>query len=67
MAGEGIDLIVLVGETQARVIEKAYLQAGGEAEKLIVLPSLEKAVEIISGKLSAGDCILFMNDLPDVV
>jgi len=49
------------------VIEKAYLQAGGEAEKLIVLPSLEKAVEIISGKLSAGDCILFMNDLPDVV
>ncbi|MBE7094092.1 MAG: hypothetical protein E7367_05380 [Clostridiales bacterium] len=67
LAGAGIDLIVLVGETQARVIEKAYLQAGGEAEKLIVLPSLEKAVEIISGKLSAGDCILFMNDLPDVV
>jgi UDP-N-acetylmuramoyl-tripeptide--D-alanyl-D-alanine ligase len=67
LAGAGIDLTVLVGETQARVIEKAYLQAGGAADRLIIVPSLERAVEAIQGRLAAGDCILFMNDLPDVV
>ncbi len=67
LAGAGIDLTVLVGETQARVIEKAYLEAGGAEGGLIVVPSLEKAVETLGGRLNAGDCILFMNDLPDVV
>ena len=67
LAGAGIDLTVLVGETQAKIIADAYAKAGGNADGLTILPTLEQAVELLKGKLQAGDCVLFMNDLPDVV
>ena len=38
-----------------------------EAREFNIMGQLEKAVELLQGELSAGDCVLFMNDLPDVV
>lgn len=67
LAGAGIDLTVLVGETQAKIIAGAYQKAGGNSDGLIILPTLEQAVGFLKGKLNEGDCVLFMNDLPDVV
>ena len=36
-------------------------------DSMRLVPSLQDAVSALSGKLSVGDCVLFMNDLPDVV
>ena len=66
LAEAKLDLTVLVGETQAKVIADAYKNAGGDAEALRIVPSLQQATELLSGKLEKGDCVLFMNDLPDV-
>lgn len=67
LAGAGLDLTVLVGETQAKVIVEAYKNAGGDEAALKVVPSLADATKLLQGRLLAGDCVLFMNDLPDVV
>ena len=65
LAGAGLDLIVLVGETQAKVIVDGYKAAGGDMDALRVVPSLQDATQLLQGKLAEGDCVLFMNDLPD--
>lgn len=62
----GLDKIVLVGETLVTAVKRGYLAAGGEAEKIVVVPSLGKAQEILAGELRAGDAVLFLNDLPDI-
>ncbi len=61
----GLDLVILVGETRVLPVRNGYLAAGGEESRLFLVPVLEKAQEIFTEKLSAGDCILFLNDLPD--
>ena len=67
LAQAGVDKVMIVGSLQAKVIVDGYTSAGGDADALKTVPSLEHAVELIKGDLQAGDCILFMNDLPDVV
>lgn len=67
LAEAQLDGVILVGETQAKVIVEGYKSAGGDDGCLQLVPSLDKAVELLKGKLVAGDCVLFMNDLPDVV
>lgn len=67
LAQAGLDKVMIVGSLQAKVIVDGYTSAGGDADALKTVPSLEHAVELIKGDLQAGDCILFMNDLPDVV
>ena len=44
----------------------AYLAAGGEAEKLVTVPTLEAAQDLLEGELTEGDTVLFLNDLPDI-
>lgn len=61
----GLDGVILVGETLVLAVRSGYLAAGGEEEKLRVVPTLQKAQEALSSLLSAGDCVLFLNDLPD--
>ena len=61
-----LDKVILVGTTLVNAVKSGYLTAGGDMEKLIVCENLEKAKEIFSGFLEKGDCILFLNDLPDV-
>lgn len=60
----GLDLVILVGETRVLPVRKGYLDAGGEEEKLQLVPTLDEAVKRLS-VLSQGDCVLFLNDLPD--
>ena len=61
----GLDEVILVGETLVGAVKAGYLEAGGEEEKIVVLPTLDAAQARLSETLSAGDCVLFLNDLPD--
>ncbi|MDE5896272.1 MAG: hypothetical protein K2H43_00495 [Clostridia bacterium] len=61
----GLDLVILVGETRVLPVRNGYLAAGGKPENLRIVPALEAAQEIYARELAAGDCILFLNDLPD--
>lgn len=61
----GLDAVILVGETLVLSVRNGYLAAGGDDSKLRVVPTLKKAQEIFAAELGAGDCILFLNDLPD--
>lgn len=65
LAEAALDTVVLVGETQAKVIVDGYKNAGGDMDALRVVPSLQDATALLQGRLSDGDCVLFMNDLPD--
>lgn len=61
----GLDLVILVGDTLVGAVKQGYLDGGGDAEKLVVCPSLEKAKELLASSLHRGDAVLFLNDLPD--
>lgn len=61
----GLD-VILVGETLVLPVRKGYLAAGGDETRLRIVPTLEKAQEILARELGAGDCVLFLNDLPDI-
>ena len=61
----GLDRIILVGETRVLALRTGYLAAGGEEARVSVVPTLHKAEELLAAELSAGDAVLFLNDLPD--
>jgi UDP-N-acetylmuramyl pentapeptide synthase len=61
-----IDTVILVGDTLVGVVKNGYLEAGGDKEKLFIVPSLEKAKPLLESAVGTGDCVLFLNDLPDV-
>lgn len=61
----GLDRIVLVGESRVLALRTGYLSAGGEAEKVVVVPTLHRAEELLAAELQPGDAVLFLNDLPD--
>ena len=61
----GLDLVLLVGETLAQPIKHGYLDGGGDAEKIEIVPTLQSAVAKMREQFQAGDCVLFLNDLPD--
>ncbi len=60
------DRVILVGATLAGELKSGYLKAGGDAEKLTLVPTLDKAKEILAAELKTGDTVLFLNDLPDI-
>ena len=62
----GLDKVILVGETLVSAVKNGYLAAGGEAEKLVTVPTLEAAQDLLEGELTEGDTVLFLNDLPDI-
>ncbi len=62
----GLDGVILVGETRVLPVKAGYTEAGGLTENLRLVPTLEKAQEILKEELRAGDCVLFLNDLPDI-
>lgn len=66
IANAGLDKVILVGDTLVGAVKTGYLQAGGDAEKLHIVKTLEQAKPLFEGELGVGDCILFLNDLPDV-
>lgn len=62
----GLDLVVLVGATLVTAVRKGYIAAGGDADKIVVVPDLESAQDLLAGTLQEGDAVLFLNDLPDI-
>ncbi len=62
----GLDEVILVGETLVLPVRNGYLSAGGEEEKLKIVPTLKEAQNVLSQDLKEGDCVLFLNDLPDI-
>jgi UDP-N-acetylmuramoyl-tripeptide--D-alanyl-D-alanine ligase len=66
IAKANLDKVILVGETLIGAVKNGYLQAGGNADALTVVKSLEKAQAELQGWLGQGDAVLFLNDLPDV-
>lgn len=61
----GLDRVILVGETLVLDVRNGYLAAGGDEANLTIVPTLQKAQELLAAELAAGDCVLFLNDLPD--
>ncbi len=61
----GLDGVILVGEVRVLPLRSGYLEAGGEEEKVKLVPSLHKAQLLLAELLTEGDTVLFLNDLPD--
>ncbi|MDE7082841.1 MAG: UDP-N-acetylmuramoyl-tripeptide--D-alanyl-D-alanine ligase [Clostridia bacterium] len=62
----GFDFVILVGETLITPVKKGYLENGGDASKIKVVPTLNAAQEELKSFLHDGDTVLFLNDLPDI-
>lgn len=62
----GLDFVILVGETLINHVKKGYTDAGGDNDKLVVVPTLDMAREELKKIIKDGDTVLFLNDLPDV-
>ena len=62
----GLDRVILVGETLVLAVRGGYLQAGGDQAALTIVPTLQAAQALLAEELGAGDCVLFLNDLPDI-
>ncbi|MDE7076860.1 MAG: UDP-N-acetylmuramoyl-tripeptide--D-alanyl-D-alanine ligase, partial [Clostridia bacterium] len=62
----GLDYVILVGETLVGAVKQGYLDAGGEQEKLTLVPSLAAAQDVIKDIIQKGDTVLFLNDLPEI-
>ncbi len=58
--------VVLVGETLVQPVRRGYMEAGGDEIRIRIVPTLQKAQEILAAELSEGDSVLFLNDLPDI-
>lgn len=62
----GLDYVILVGETLVRAVMNGYLEAGGDQDKITVVPSLAAAQDVLKGIIAQGDAVLFLNDLPEI-
>lgn len=62
----GFDKVILVGETLVKIVKEGYISAGGAEDKIEIVPTVDDAKKIIGEELKDGDCVLFLNDLPDV-
>lgn len=58
--------VILVGETLVRAVRDGYLEAGGDENTLRTVPTLAAAQNILAEELTGDDCVLFLNDLPDI-
>ncbi len=57
--------VILIGAKQTDPVRAGLLAAGFPADRLIVTDTLAEAVTWYQNHLSAGDTVLFLNDLPD--
>lgn len=66
IAAANLDKVILVGDTLVGAVKNGYLAAGGDADRLTVVPTLGGAQKLLGEWVKAGDAVLFLNDLPDV-
>ncbi len=57
--------VILVGSARTAPIRDGLLSAGFPAGRLRTVETLGEAVQWYEGNLTAGDSVLFLNDLPD--
>lgn len=62
----GLDKVILVGDTLVGFVKQGYTAAGGDEDKLCVVPTLSAAQDTLKDCVQSGDTVLFLNDLPDV-
>lgn len=67
IAAANLDKVVLVGDTLVGAVKNGYLAANGDSAKLTLVKTLDEAKTAIAEWIQAGDCVLFLNDLPDVI
>jgi len=65
IAEHDIDLAVLVGEEQTAPIREGLAEAAFPDDRVVVVPSLFEAQDLLDRRLEAGDVVLYENDLPD--
>lgn len=62
----GADKVILIGETLINAVKAGYQSVGGDMKKLTVVKTLHEAQQLLAKEVQTGDCVLFLNDLPDV-
>ncbi len=62
----GLDFVILVGETLITPVKNGYIENGGDASILKIVPTLNAAQDELKTILQNGDTVLFLNDLPDI-
>lgn len=67
IASARLDKVILVGDTLVGAVKNGYLQANGDEQKLVCVKTLEEAKTVVARWVQSGDCVLFLNDLPDAV
>lgn len=66
IAEGNFDKVILVGDTLVGAVKDGYLSGGGKAENLTTVKTLGGAQAMLAEWIQKGDCVLFLNDLPDV-
>ncbi len=66
IAAAELDKVILVGETLVGAVKDGYTQGGGKSENLVTVKTLKDAQAVLGEWITAGDAVLFLNDLPDV-
>ena len=59
------DKVILVGDTLVGAVKDGYVAEKGNTEKLSTVKTLGEAQTLLSEWIQEGDCVLFLNDLPD--
>ena len=66
IAAGNFDKVILVGDTLVGAVKDGYVAAGGDGERLTTVKTLGAAQNLLGEWIQSGDCVLFLNDLPDV-
>lgn len=65
IALKNLDYTIFVGKNQTIPLQKGYTENGGNSDALLIKETLFDANAYLQEILSAGDVILYENDLPD--
>ena len=65
IAKKDFEKVILVGDTLVGAVKDGYLSGGGDKQKLFIAKTLGEAQAMLQGWMDEGDCVLFLNDLPD--
>ena len=65
IAGGNFDKVILVGDTLVSAVKDGYQTAGGDLERVCTVKTLGAAQALLGEWIQEGDCVLFLNDLPD--
>lgn len=56
----GSDLVIVVGETCSRLIQKGYLEAEGDPQKIVVRHTIKDAKNKLKEAVKEGDAVLYL-------